>query len=109
MNVEKINSNTFSQSFRAKKFRVPVDVRKIERKGESSHIRKVSGNWVQEFSNPKAEDIYVQVMKTEDVNRGLQLLKSMGPSKTKNISLSSRIRNWYDEHILKRILKDEWV
>ena len=108
MRVEKINSNTFNQNFNAKKFRVPVKISTIDRSGIADRIKKKPGKWVQEYSNPKAEEIYKKAMGTEDLFKSLHLLRSMGAYELKDTRVIVQIKEWYNKNILQRILKDEW-
>ena len=64
-----------SQNFQARKFRLPVKAVEMAHPGFSA-TEKV--NWVKEFSNPKAEDLYKKAMETSDLKEKMRLFEQMG-------------------------------
>ena len=77
---------TDNTNFRAKTFRVPVKAKKHKRGiNNLVNINTVSGKQI----NPAARN-------------------PIGQSELKDISITTRFRNWYESKVLKRILKDEW-
>ena len=105
MKIQKIDNTNFG----ARKFRVPVKVERYERgRNNSIDIRTVSGRWVEEYSNPDAEELFMQAQKTDSISEKLNLLRQMGHPELKDISLQARLKGWYEDKVLKRILKDEW-
>ena len=106
MKIQKIDNTNFG----TKKFRVPVKVETFERDNNNLvKFRKVSGNWVEEYSNPDARELFMRAQKTGNIREKIELFSKMGRPELKNLSLRARIKNWYDENVLKRILKDEWL
>ena len=75
MNVQVIGN----QNFEAKKFRVPVrslDLTNPELIQYGRSIKKV--NMIKEYSNPKAEFLYKQAQKSNNIKEKMRLYAEMG-------------------------------
>lgn len=93
MKVQNINS----QNFEAKKFRLPI--KKIDfthpdllRYGRS----EISVNYVKEYENPNAKEIYKQAMKIKDPFERAKKLAEMGHYELKDMSLTEKIKKIFD-------------
>lgn len=75
MNIQAINTQTFG----AKKFRLPVKSAVIGHPDAGIAKRKV--NWVKEYENPNAEALWNQAMKETSMEKKLSLIEAMGEYK----------------------------
>ena len=83
-----------SQNFQARKFRLPVKTVEWAHPGFSA-TEKV--NWVKEFSNPKAEELYKKAMETSDLQEKMKLLDQMGEYRLFDIEREIMFENFIEK------------
>lgn len=93
MNIQSISS----VNFEAKKFRLPVKIVKPRKSVNTSEawVNKdefVSGNFVREYSNPKAEKYFNKAMASNNIDEKLRYLDKMGDYKIIDIELEQKLK-----------------
>lgn len=91
MKIQTINNT----QFQAKKFRLPVKMVKqtTDFSMSDQYVSKdtlVSGNFVREYSNPKAKKYFDKAMATTDIDKKMYFLEKMGDYKIIDISLEQK-------------------
>ena len=96
MRVQNINSFNFE----SKKFRIPVKMIK-ENADPITAGRQyrpndvfVKGNFVKEYSNPRAEEYFYKALEASNLDEKIQYLKKMGKYKIVDISLEKQKDNF---------------
>ncbi len=106
MHINQIDIIQNNLTFENKKFRVPIKLVDYDRIGTSLiNFRNLSGKWVREYSNPNAKEIYKQAQKEKNLNKKIQLIRSMGHYALKDISFKTRITEWFNKIIVKSFLE----
>ena len=98
MRVQNINSFNFE----SKKFRIPVKMIKENvdpivagRQYQPSDFF-VKGNFVKEYSNPKAEEYFYKALETSNLDEKMRYLEKMGKYKIVDISLEKQKDSFID-------------
>ena len=89
MKISTINN----QIFEAQKFRLPVK-EAIFGPPEFHCTGKV--NWVKEYTNPKAKDLYEKAMKTKDLQEKMKLFNQMGEYKLIDLEQETLFDNFIE-------------
>ena len=74
-----------NQSFESKKFRLIIGDQMYAHVGTTMTNFKTFGRYVQEYSNPKAEELYKQAKKTSNIKEKVRLYDEMGHYELKNL------------------------
>lgn len=94
----RVNLNN-SQVFEGKKFRIPVKIVKptdsISHKMSSyGKNTQIPGNFVKEYSNPKAEEYFIKAQNAKSVDEMLKYLDAMGDFKIIDIENEKRVNKF---------------
>ena len=100
MNIQSISNTNFG----AKKFRLPVKFVKSRESINTSEawINKdefVSGNFVREYSNPKAEKYFNKAMESNNIDEKMRYLDKMGDYKIIDIELEQKLKGFLNNKI----------
>ena len=87
-------------NFGNKKFRLPVRI--IKQNAESTPYatdslkkdKEIYGNFVREYDNPKAEELFYKALETTNLEEKFKLLSEMGDYKIVNIEKEQSIDNF---------------
>ena len=81
-------NNINSQNFTAKKFRIPIKSTTLNKRG----IGKQTKFLVQEYSNPKAKELWNEALNEKDITKKLDLLNAMGEYKIVDINCNKNLQ-----------------
>lgn len=95
MRVQNINS----QNFEAKKFRLSIKALDFTepKYGMGAPRFKIPVNYVKEYENPNAEQIYKEAMKIKNPLERVKKLDEMGDYKLIDVSWQERLRRFFDK------------
>ena len=100
---------TDNHSFQAKKFRLIVGSQMYVRVGTTMTNFKTSGRYVQEYINPKAEELYNKAQKTNDIKEKVRLYDKMGHYELKSLNTKERLRCVLETFNRFLILEDKLI
>ena len=86
-----------NQNFESKKFRIPVKMIKdntdpiVAGRQYSPKDVFVKGNFVKEYSNPKAEEYFYKALETSNLDEKFRYLEKMGDYKIVDISSETKL------------------
>ena len=88
-----------NQSFKADKFRMPVKIIKRADKVPSGmkfwpHNYQVSGNFVREYSNPNAKELFEKAQNASTIEEKIKYLEEMGDYKIINVENEKVVENF---------------
>ena len=100
----RINSIS-EQNFESKRFRIVVEPNLYSTIGSSVIRFKTSSKYVKEYSNPRAEEIYNKIQKSNDIYEKAALTEFLGHYELKELNFKEKFQSVLDKLLTDFLFK----